>query len=87
MTAELRKIDGSTARDAAANECLTEFAKETEELSKSVDRMSGFVIICLDDEGFPTSSVHFGQRFPVPPVMLPEIVKEAVLAHVYTRNA
>jgi hypothetical protein len=83
ITSNLRVINSQTAADKEANNVLAEFAHVTEELTKSVDRMSGFVIVAVDDHGFPTAMSHFGNNFPIPPVMMPEIVKTATEALVY----
>lgn len=83
MAPVLRRIDGSTARDAEANEVLATFAKETLELSKEVERMSAFLVVAFDDEGFITSRLYYGHNFPIPPPMLPDIIRDAVVSDVY----
>jgi hypothetical protein len=83
ITSRLSVISGTTKADKEANEVLTHFARAAEELTTSVDRMSGFVILAIDDHGFPSAVSHFGNNFPIPPVMMPGIAKTAIEAIVY----
>lgn len=85
-TANLRVINSETPQDKAANEVLAEFAALTDELSKEVEHMSAFVLICFDDHGNPQMRLHVGDMFPMPTPLLPMVVKECTNALVYKRE-
>lgn len=72
-----------TARDKAANDVTKEFAEAYDDMMKTTDRMSGFFVCTFDDEGNLAGRLHMGSYFPIPPPMLPEIIKQAVIEEVY----
>lgn len=73
-------------RDKAANDVAAQFASKTLELTSEVDRMSGFFIVVFDDEGNPSSTVHFGDMFPMPTPMVPDVVRECCVQDVYRKE-
>jgi hypothetical protein len=73
-------------RDKAANEVAAQFASFTEGVTTIVDRMSGFYIVVFDDEGNPYSTMHFGEMFPMPMPMVPDVVRECCVQDVYRKE-
>jgi hypothetical protein len=83
ITSSLRVVHGRTAADIEANRMLAEFAAATEKVSIDVDGMSGFIVVAFDEHGYPTFTYAIGKNCPIPPPMLPSIVKDIVTTQVY----
>lgn len=84
--ARLRVLNSETKQAKAANEVLAEFASVTDELTKEVEHMSAFFVICFDDHGNPVSRLHVGEMFPMPTPLIPMVAKECATATVYSRE-
>ena len=84
MSADIRVIDNSTRVDRASNEVHAAFAEAYDDMLKETGGMSAFFIVCFDHSGAPVSMLHMGTEFPIPPPMLPEIVKQCAITQVYT---
>lgn len=79
----LRVIDGNTHRDIAANEMRNVFGEAADDVLNETGRVSGFVIVAFDDQGNPTWRVEFGEMFPIPSPLVPDIVKQCVSSTIY----
>lgn len=83
MTAKLTVLDTERPKDIAANDVMARFAQFTEEMTVEIGRMSGFWFVVFDEQGNPSSSMYFGNNFPMPMPMVPHIVKELVNTDIY----
>jgi len=81
--AVVKVLDVERKSDVAATEVHKVFAEEYDRIIQETGRMSGFVIVAFDDHGVPVSTVHLGEMFPIPPPMLPDIVKQCTISHVF----
>lgn len=79
----LAVLNTELPRDKAANAVLAQFAKFTEDMTTLVDRMSGFYVVAFDDEGNPYTTMHFGDYFPMPVLMVPEVIEQCCVQDVY----
>jgi len=82
--AKVHVIDKDTPRDVAATIVHKEFAEVYDYMIKETGRMSGFFVVTFDDEGNPHYRQHLGEFFPIPPPMLPEIIKQISVQETYS---
>jgi len=79
----LRAIGPETATDKIANEVRGSFGEECDNMLKNVDRMMAYFIVCFDEKGVPTYKLVCEDKFPIPQVLLPDIVKQCCIQYVY----
>lgn len=82
----LRVVNGETRKARVANEVLAHFAAATHDLSLEIESMSGFVVVCFDEHGNPSSRMTVGADFQIPTPLLPMIVEDCTKTMVYARG-
>lgn len=63
-------------RDVEANDVHAKFAELTEKSATNCERMAGFVVVVWDDEGIMSFEPYMGHMSPIPPVLVPGIIKD-----------